>query len=161
MRIVRSQGFTLVELMVTVVILAIIVGIAYPSYRNYTIQTRRSDAQIGLTRMANLQEKFFSACNRYTSTHAGALGACTGLNYGPIVAGNALSPERHYRLTTDTSAGACPGGAGTCYVITADPDHASTSRLNAGNGDLRINANGNKAWDRNNDSSFNARWTDK
>lgn len=159
MRNARPQGFTLVELMVTVVVLAIIVGIAYPSYRNYTVQTRRSDAQIGLTRMANLQEKFFSACNQYTSTHTGAISGCTGLGY--TTAANALSPERHYRLTIDTSGATCPGGADTCYVITADPDHASTTRLNAGNGDLRINANGIKEWDRANNGTFTAKWTDK
>ena len=58
-----SKGFTLIELMVTVIILSIIVAIAYPAYTNYTTQTRRSDAQVALTQTANRLEKYFSTCD--------------------------------------------------------------------------------------------------
>ncbi len=140
MRFIRSQGFTLVELMVTVVILAIVVGIAYPSYRNYTIQTRRADAQIGLTRIANLQEKFFSACNRYTTTLGGAVGACSGLGYG-----TADSPDGHYQLAI---AGGTSGGVGTiatAFTATATP---KAGGLQVGNGNLRIDSAGVKQWNK-------------
>ncbi len=66
-----SKGFTLIELMVTVIILSIIVAIAYPAYTNYTTQTRRSDAQVALTQTANRLEKYFSTCSQYPSA-AGA-----------------------------------------------------------------------------------------
>lgn len=141
MRIIRSQGFTLVELMVTVVILAIVVGIAYPSYRNYTIQTRRADAQIGLTRIANLQEKFFSACNRYTTTMAGgAIGACTGLGTG-----TADSPDGHYQISVAGGTSLGVGTIATAFTATAAP---KAGGLQVGNGNLRIDSAGVKEWNK-------------
>ena len=55
-----NSGFTLIELMVVVVIISILAGIAYPSYKNYTIKSKRSDAYSALTEAATDQEKFYS-----------------------------------------------------------------------------------------------------
>ncbi len=143
MKYARSTGFTLIELMIAVVVLAIIVGIAYPSYLSYMTQTRRSDAQVALMQIANLQEKFFSTCNIYADTLiGGTIHACNGLGFA-----NDLSPEDHYRLTIDTTAALC-GTVDTCFRITADPDHASTTAYQKGNGDLRIDNTGLREWDK-------------
>ncbi len=40
-----ARGFTLIELMITVVIIAILASIAYPSYQSYLARSRRADAQ--------------------------------------------------------------------------------------------------------------------
>src|SRR5688572_1456848 len=61
-------GFTLIELMIVVALIGILATIAYPSYNNYGIQTRRSDAQVALTRIAAQQEKFRSDCGFYATT---------------------------------------------------------------------------------------------
>ncbi|WP_375057056.1 type IV pilin protein [Zobellella sp. DQSA1] len=45
------QGFTLVELMITVAILAIITAIAYPSLSSYLIKSKRTEAIQALYRM--------------------------------------------------------------------------------------------------------------
>ncbi|TEW56754.1 prepilin-type N-terminal cleavage/methylation domain-containing protein [Psychromonas sp. RZ22] len=42
---IKIQGFTLIELLIVLAILAIISGIAYPSYQTLIIETRRADAQ--------------------------------------------------------------------------------------------------------------------
>ena len=61
----RTQGFTLIELMIVVVIIGVIVAIAYPNYSRWVIETRRADAHRTLTQVAALQEKFLTECNRY------------------------------------------------------------------------------------------------
>ncbi len=149
------HGFTLIELMITVVIIGILAAIAYPSYQNYTKQTRRSDAQIALTQAANQQERFFTECNVYASSLAGtrSCGAAT-LGYGTA------SPESYYTLTV--GAGAIT--AATCsqyscgYTITATPV-AGTSQAN--DGKYRIDSTSVKQWDKANDNTYGSKWTDK
>lgn len=61
----RQNGFTLVELMITVAIIGIIAGIAYPAYQGYLERSRRSDARVALMRMADAQERFYLQNNTY------------------------------------------------------------------------------------------------
>ena len=63
-----KQGFTLIELMVALVIVAIILTIAVPSYRNYVSQSRRSDAKTALLDLASREERYFSTNNKYSAT---------------------------------------------------------------------------------------------
>jgi len=41
----KRQGFTLIELLISLFILGILAAIAYPSYQDFVIKTRRVDAQ--------------------------------------------------------------------------------------------------------------------
>jgi len=66
----RSAGFSLVELMITVVIAAILAAIAYPSYTQYVHKSRRTDARTALLDLAARQERFFSTQNLYSGTPA-------------------------------------------------------------------------------------------
>lgn len=50
----KKNGFTLVELMVTVAIIGILASIAYPSYQDSVIKSRRTDAQSGLMKFSTL-----------------------------------------------------------------------------------------------------------
>ena len=52
-RVVRSRGFTLIELMIVVAIIAILAAIAYPTYTNYITKTRRNAATACLSEYAN------------------------------------------------------------------------------------------------------------
>jgi type IV pilus assembly protein PilE len=47
-----QKAFTLVELMVTVAIIGILAGIAYPSYLDSVVKSRRTDAKAGLVKFA-------------------------------------------------------------------------------------------------------------
>jgi type IV pilus assembly protein PilE len=63
----RERGFTLIELMITLVIVAILAGIAIPSYRNYVLRSHRVEATAALLRLAAAQEKFYLQNNTYTT----------------------------------------------------------------------------------------------
>ena len=40
----RANGFTLIELMIVVAVLAIIIAIGYPAYRDQVMKARRTEA---------------------------------------------------------------------------------------------------------------------
>ena len=69
----KEQGFTLIELMITVVIVAILASVAVPSYQSQMQKARRADAYDCLLNAAQRQENFFYQNNTYAST-IGALG---------------------------------------------------------------------------------------
>ena len=55
----RSQGFTLLELMIVVAIVAILTTIAYPNYRDYVIRGQLVDATQGLSAVRANMERYF------------------------------------------------------------------------------------------------------
>ena len=61
-----SKGFTLIELMIVVAIVAILTAIAYPSYTHYIIKTRRSAAKACLSEYANYMERYYTTNLTYT-----------------------------------------------------------------------------------------------
>ena len=63
-----NNGFTLVELMITVAILAVLAAVAIPSYSNYLNRAKQADAVIGLKAAQMAQEQFFSENNAYSGT---------------------------------------------------------------------------------------------
>ncbi len=63
----KKSGFSLIELMITVVIVGILSAIAYPSYVNYVAQSTRSDGLAAIMRVANLQEQFYLDNRQYTA----------------------------------------------------------------------------------------------
>ena len=63
-----KNGFTLVELMITVAILAVLAAVATPMYSNYINRAKQADAVIGLKAAQMAQEQFFSENNAYSGT---------------------------------------------------------------------------------------------
>jgi type IV pilus assembly protein PilE len=154
MKRTSSNGFTLIEMMIVVVIIGVLASIAYPAYNRYSTQTRRSDAKIALTQTASSQERFYSDCNTYASTLEGTPRACATGVLSLSAAAPVLSPNSHYTLTI--AAGNIAGGcaAFTCgYTITATP---AAGGRQVGDGAFRIDALGTKQWDRNNSGTFDA-----
>ena len=106
-----ANGFTLMEVMITVVIIGILASIAYPSYTRYVAETRRSDATINMTRIAAQQEKFFTECGTYTTNFNGVISAsppalrCTGLGIGPTASPFTTSDGYYEIVITPGTAG--------------------------------------------------------
>lgn len=63
----RHAGFTLIELMITVVILAILVSIAVPSYTAQVRKSRRTDARNAILDIAAREERISSVTNAYSN----------------------------------------------------------------------------------------------
>jgi type IV pilus assembly protein PilE len=54
------KGFTLLELMITLVIVAILATIAIPSYESYTLRTRRATAAACLLELSGFMERYYT-----------------------------------------------------------------------------------------------------
>lgn len=93
------NGFTLIELMIVVAIVAILSAIALPSYRNYVIRGRVPEATSNLAATQVKMEQWFQDQRTY-------------LNAGGTACGATLPSSLKYFTV------ACTGAAGT-YTLTA------------------------------------------
>src|SRR5271166_424304 len=66
-RFPRSRGFTLIELMVTVAVAAILVTIAAASYSQFVLKAHRTEARTALLDLASLEERYLSTNNSYSA----------------------------------------------------------------------------------------------
>lgn len=64
----KQRGFTLIELMIVVAIVAILASIALPAYNSSVTKSRRADARVMLLIAVQEQEKNFSQNGRYADT---------------------------------------------------------------------------------------------
>ena len=116
----------MIELMIVVIIVAILAAIGYPSYQEHVRKTRRADAQTALTQMANLQQRFFTECNRYAASLGGTAWKCDNGASTWTLGKSTTSPEGYYSLTLS---GGIPASAActdfTCgFSIVAKPQGA-------------------------------------
>jgi len=192
MKYVRSNklyGFTLIELMIVVVVIGIIVAFGYPIYTEKMIETRRSDAKDALSRLATLQEKFFTECNQYATTLTDTV---TGSACGGGVGGGApriawdlvanmptattgLSADGHYVVSIINPPPAGPLNtctAAICFLLEANPSIAGASGLQRKgviwDGEFRLDHTGRKSWDKSDTTAVNPitgmfakKWSDK
>ena len=111
----RQQGFTLVELMIVVAVIAILSAVAIPAYDQSVTRARRADAKVALMKLAQLQEAFFSNNNRYAITLAELL-TSSSEGFTSINGTTAQSPQNYYTLTL------APGTVATrSFTLTAAP----------------------------------------
>jgi type IV pilus assembly protein PilE len=68
----KSEGFTLIELMIVIAILGIFAAFAFPSYQDSVQKSRRSDAQSALIGLSHQMERHFSQNSTYVSAITGS-----------------------------------------------------------------------------------------
>ncbi|SOD28100.1 type IV pilus assembly protein PilE [Variovorax sp. YR752] len=120
----KTGGFTLIELMITVAIVAILAAVALPSYRQYVVRSKRSAAQAQMMDIANRQQQFLLANRSYADKTA------------LTASGYALPAEVNSNYSYDivlTTTGV-PG-----YTLTLTPIGGQT-----GDGALTLNSDGVK-----------------
>lgn len=106
----NSRGLTLIELMITLVVLTVLATIAYPLYTRQLSKSYRSEAQVALHLIASAEQRFHSLNGRYGSA------ADLGAEFTGAVSG--LSDRDgdgsfdHYALTVTAST--------TGFSVTAD-----------------------------------------
>jgi type IV pilus assembly protein PilE len=89
------RGFSLIELLVTLAIVALLAALSLPSYQHVLLRAQRTDAQLALLRIQHRQEAFFANHLRYSSDITG--NDPTGLAMSP------RSEQGHYLLELRTS----------------------------------------------------------
>jgi type IV pilus assembly protein PilE len=104
-----SRGFTLIELMVTVAIVAILGTIAMATYTSQIQKSRRTDARSAVMDLAGREEKLFSTTNAYSAVPSDLGYAPAGgpTDIWPITVGSG-----YYQVTVTTP-------TPVSYVITA------------------------------------------
>jgi len=110
-KINKSYGFTLVELMIVVAIIAILTAVALPSYQSFVMRGKRADATNMLTDIANQQIQYFMDNRAYGKLDDDGL----GLSKGDCSAGEATSVEGHYCISIT------PADPGSSYTLIATP----------------------------------------
>jgi type IV pilus assembly protein PilE len=112
-----ARGFTLIELMITVAIVAILATIASVSYNSQVQKSRRTDARSAVLDLAGREEKLFSTTNAYSGlptgipSDLGYAGAAWPVNVG----------SNYYSVSVAV------GNPPTTYVITATAINSQAS----------------------------------
>lgn len=93
----HARGFSLIELMIALAIIAIAASIAIPSYQGHVQKARRREAQTALLGLASAMERRFTLANTYLGAASG------GANTGPPAIYPTQAPldgtEKYYNLT--------------------------------------------------------------
>jgi len=110
-----SSGFTLIEVMIVVALIALLATIALPSYQDSIRKSRRADAKAALVQLAQFMERNYSLAQRYDLNSANTAIVL------PFTQAPVDSSPKYYNLTMVA--------AQNTYTLTATPI-AGTSQAN-------------------------------
>ena len=128
----RARGFTLVEVIITVAIVAILAAVALPSYREHVRKSRRAEAQAYLMAVASRQQQFLLDTR----------------GYAPDLATVGLFAPANVTAAYDVAVAAVVGPPPT-FRLTATPK-ATTDQVHERCGWLAIDQSGAKTTERGN-----------
>lgn len=124
MKFLKQNGFTLIELMISVAIVSILASIAFPSYTQYMVRANRAAAQSEMMAIANRQQQFLLTNRAYVDK--------TTLEASGYTLPADVSAKYGYAIVLG-------GGTVPFFTLTFTPVGSQ-----AGDGDLMLDSNGVK-----------------
>lgn len=122
-RVVTKQaGYTLIEVMIVVVIIALITMIAVPSYLEHTARARRAECKAFLLDVVSKQERFYTLYASYTTTpflSGGCTGEACGLGYQD--GGSGVLTSENGLCTVAIAGTNCDGALCRGFTLTGTP----------------------------------------
>lgn len=109
-----QNGFTLIELMITIAIVGILAAIAYPSYTQYIVKSNRAAAQGFMMTVASKQEQYMLDARTYAADMA---------TLGFPASSIPTEVSKNYNITVDDITATPPS-----YTVTATPIGSQASR---------------------------------
>lgn len=124
--IIKQNGITLIELMVTLAILATVAAIAIPAYKGYIKTSYISECQTEAAAIKLAEEEYFLENGNYFSgSNASGLSSASGSIYSPTSSGTAnceysvdTSVAGSYTITASGKAGGKLADLGTVATFT-------------------------------------------
>ena len=139
-----ENGFTLIELVIVIAIMAILASIALPAYQDSIKKSRRADAQGVLMSFANAMERHFTT----NGTYAGAGTTDTGDDIVTGVSDGDTDAPTIFSTTSPVNGGA------VYYNLTISAADASSYTLlatatgaQADDGNMQLTSTGLRRWD--------------
>ncbi|VXB45491.1 Pilus assembly protein PilE [Luteimonas sp. 9C] len=115
-----ARGFTLIELMVVVAVVAILASIALPSYQDSVRKSRRAQAKADMVELAQRFERFHTVNNTYEGFWAGAFGAANASVASPSTQGATVA----YLITSEATP--------NTFTLTSEPQGNQTQDTRCG-----------------------------
>jgi type IV pilus assembly protein PilE len=109
-----KSGFTLIELMIVVAVIAVLTAIALPSYQGYVARGKRAEARAEVLKAEGWLERYFTENNRYSDTATSTVNAAFSSRFTVVPAIGAAN----YNITLAVAA--------TTYTVTATPTGGMT-----------------------------------
>lgn len=112
------RGFTLIEAMIAVALIALLAAVAYPSYVNHVAKGNRAEGRAAVMKMLLDQERYFTQMNTYVAVDATADAGQPLQNFS----GSARATSKYF-----VGAAACSAQLpiNQCVLVTAVPQFGS------------------------------------